>query len=262
MDLKGALQRRDTRFGLSSLRRATPDSNDESNDTSPLDNDSSKKLKKRNLPSRDSSRGSSRESSLDYEAPRKMPRLSQEEAKTSLKALYLPQAVQHKVRAVGNVRMKHSSPWDSLRKLFCLMLEDSVTIAIRKDIASQKDALFVAVRQFSGPDADQKVDMLRRIQNENFLAFLDCFSFEESRYVVLEHEINKEEKLPVTLRQFALISPYPTEEELAVILEQVSLLQGIRHILICKADSQGPKIPRVDRLRAWCINVQEHPNWY
>jgi hypothetical protein len=34
------------------------------------------------------------------------------------------------------------------------MLEDSVTIAIRKDITSQKDALFVAVRQFSGPNAD------------------------------------------------------------------------------------------------------------
>jgi hypothetical protein len=117
------------------------------------------------------------------------------------------------------------------------MLKDSVTIAIRKDITSQKDALLVAVRQLSGPNADRKVDMLRRIQNENFLQFLDCFSFEESRYVVLEHEINKEEKLPVTLRQFALISPYPTEEQLAVILRQVSLLQEVRHMLICKADS-------------------------
>jgi hypothetical protein len=92
------------------------------------------------------------------------------------------------------------------------MLEDSVTIAIRKNIANQKDALLVAIRQLSGPDADRKVDILQRIQNENFLAYLDCFSFEESRYIVLEHEINKEEKLPITLRQFALISPYPTKE--------------------------------------------------
>jgi hypothetical protein len=114
MDLKRrGLQRRDTRFGLSSLRRPTPDSDDElNNTTSLLDNDSSKKLRKRSLASRDSSGNSSRESSLDYEAPLKMPRLLQdrEEAKTSLKALYLPQAVQHKVRAVGNVRMKHSLP--------------------------------------------------------------------------------------------------------------------------------------------------------
>ena len=104
------------------------------------------------------------------------------------------------------------------------MLEDSITIAIRKDIASQKDALLVAVRQFLGRNVDQKVDMLQRIQNENFLAFLECFSFKESHYVVLEHEINKEEKLPVTLRQFALISPYYTKEDLATILQLVSLL--------------------------------------
>jgi hypothetical protein len=224
---KRGLQRSDTRFGLSSLR-ATPDSDGSNDTTSLLDNDPPRKLKKRSLArrdsSQDSSRNSSRESSL--EAPLKMPRLLQdrEEAKTSLKELYLPQVVQHEVRAVGNVRMKHSSPWDSYKELFHLMLEDSVTIAIRKNITSQKDALFVAVRKFSGPDADRKVDMLRRIRNENFLALLECFSFGESRYVVLEHEINKEEKLPVTLRQFALISPYPTEEQLAVILEQVSLL--------------------------------------
>ena len=107
------------------------------------------------------------------------------------------------------------------------MLEDSVTIAIRKDIASLEDALLVAMKQFSGPNANQKVDMLQRIKNENFLALLGCFSFEESCYVVLEHEINKEEKLLVTLCQFALISPYPTEEQLAVILKQVSLLQEV-----------------------------------
>lgn len=233
------VERRYTRFGLSSLR-ATPESGDESNNTtSLLDNDSSKKLKKRSLPSRDSSGKSSRESSL--EAPLKMPRFARdgdgEEAGPSLKALYLPQAVQHKVRAVGNVRMKHSSPWDSLRKLFCLMLEDSVTIAIRRDIACQKDALLVAVRQISGPDADWKVGMLQRIQNKNFLQVLDCFSFGESRYIVLEHEINREEKLPVTLRQFAIISPYLTEEELAIILGPVSLLWGVQHTLIWKSDS-------------------------
>jgi hypothetical protein len=80
------------------------------------------------------------------------------------------------------------------------MLKDSVTIAIWKDIASLEDALLVAVKQFLGPDADQKVDMLQRIKNKNFLAFLGCFSFEESCYAVLEHEINKKEKLPITLR--------------------------------------------------------------
>jgi hypothetical protein len=79
--------------------------------------------------------------------------------------------------------------------------------------------------------------MLQRIENENFLVLLRCFNFKESRYVVLEHKINKEEKLLITFRQFALISPYPTKEQLAVILKQVSLLQEVWRILICKADS-------------------------
>jgi len=79
------------------------------------------------------------------------------------------------------------------------MLEDSVTIAIQKDIASLEDTLLVAIKQFLGLNTDQKVDMLQRIKNKNFLALLGCFSFKESCYVVLEHEINKEEKLLVTL---------------------------------------------------------------
>jgi len=79
------------------------------------------------------------------------------------------------------------------------MLEDSVTIAIRKDIASPENTFLVAVKQFLGLNANQKVDMLQRIKNKNFLALLGCFSFEESCYIVLEHKINKEEKLLVTL---------------------------------------------------------------
>ena len=101
------------------------------------------------------------------------------------------------------------------------MLEDSVTIA------SQKDGRFVAVRQFLGPDADRKINMLQRIQNKkvpNFLAFLDCFSFEGIQYAVFEHEINDKEKLPVTLAQYALIAPHLTEQQLATILGPVSLI--------------------------------------
>jgi hypothetical protein len=66
MDLqKRGLQRRDTWFGLSSLRRATPDSDKSNDTTSLLSNNSSRKLKKRSLASQDSSRNSSQESSLE-----------------------------------------------------------------------------------------------------------------------------------------------------------------------------------------------------
>jgi hypothetical protein len=214
-----SLVRKNTRFGL---RGATPESDDESSDTrSPVaeSTDGSSKLKKRNWASRD-----------DEAPPRKRQfsrDRSDEETGTGLKSLYLPQAV-------GNVRMKDSSPWESLTEEFSLMLNDSVTIA------SQKNGRFVAVREFSGPDAYRKVNMLQKIQDKmqniqdnNFIAFLDCFSFEGSCYVVFEHEIDYKEhgityweKFPVTLSQYALIIPYPTEQQLATILGQVSPPRG------------------------------------
>jgi hypothetical protein len=107
-----------------------------------------------------------------------------------------------------------------------LKLNDSVIIA------TQKDGRFVAVREFSGPDADRKINMLQRIRHENFLAFLECFNLEGSRFAVFEHEITRGEKLSVTLNHYALIAHYPTEPQLAIILEQVSPLMPIRNILI------------------------------
>ena len=135
---------------------------------------------------------------------------------------FTPHVMQSKASASGVVRIQHSSPWKSLIKRFTLSLEDSVTIA------SREGGLFVAVREFSGPDTEQKVAMLQRIRKDNpteFLAFLECFSFEGSHFVVFEHEIIKGgEKLAVTLNHYALIQNYPTESQLAIILEQVSLL--------------------------------------
>ena len=186
-----SLSRRNTRFGLSSVRRATSESDDESNGTG-----SSGKLRK--LPSQDN-RGPLDVSPQPWD-------------KASLQQVHVSQEIQSKVGAVDNLSMKNSSPWKSLTKYFFLMLNDSVIIA------SQKNSRLVTVREFSGLDADRKVKMLQRIWYKNFVKFLDCFNFEESRYVVLEHEISSEEKLAITLRQYALITPYPTEQELATII--------------------------------------------
>jgi hypothetical protein len=209
-----SLERRGTLFGPPSIRGATPDSHENGSiEANPLlvssDNDS-KRLKKRVW------------AAGDQEAPpirRQSEGKDLGEARQSLDR-FTPRAMQSKASASGNVRMQHSSPWGSLTKHFTLSLEDSVTIA------SRKDGLFVAVREFSDPDADRKVAMLRRIQNENLpnlLAFLECFSFEGSHFAVFEHEITRGEKLPVTLRHYALIKHYPTESQLAIILRQVSL---------------------------------------
>jgi hypothetical protein len=217
-----SLERRGTLFGPPSIRGVTPDSHEngsiEANPLLVASGNDSKRLKKRVW------------AAEDEEAPpirRKSEGKDLEEARQSLDR-FTPQAMQSKASASGNVRMQHSSPWGSLTKRFTLSLEDSVTIA------SREDGLFVAVREFSGPDADRKVSMLRRIRNENLrnlLAFLECFSFKGSRFAVFEHEITRGEKLPVTLSHYALIKHYPNESQLAIILRQVSLLWAIRHIL-------------------------------
>jgi hypothetical protein len=67
------------------------------------------------------------------------------------------------------------------------MLNNSVTIA------SQKDRRFVTIKKFLGLDTDQKVNMLQKIKDKNFIAFLDWFGFKGSYYIVFEHEINYKE---------------------------------------------------------------------
>ncbi len=211
MDLK----RRDNRFGMPSLRGFTPDSvENESNQQAPPlvapGNDSNKLKKRAWVPQAE-------------ETPPNIRRQSEgkdrDEVRQSPERI-IPPAVQSKVAAVGMVMIQHSSPWESLKKRFSLSLEDSVTIA------SRKDGLFVAVREFSGPDADREVCTLQRIRQENlpnFLAFLECFSFKGSLYAVFEHELTRNEKL-LTLSHYALIKRYPTEPQLAFIIGQVSLL--------------------------------------
>ncbi|CZR65348.1 uncharacterized protein PAC_15248 [Phialocephala subalpina] len=179
------LQRRVTQFGLPSLRETTPVSNDkESNETgyalAAHDNDSNN-LRKRTLGSRDGG------------APAKIPRhLEDSDRGKPRPSPNRLDILRGQPKAVDDVNILHSSPWEKLKGRFTLSLEDSVIIA------SRRDGTFVAVRKFSGPDADGKASMLQRIRRENLsnlLKILEFFSFEESPYVVFEHEITREEKL-------------------------------------------------------------------
>jgi hypothetical protein len=94
-------------------------------------------------------------------------------------------------------------------------------------ITTQKDRRFVAVKEFLGPDADRKINILQQIRHKNFLAFLECFNLKGSCFTVFKYEITKEKKLSVTLNHYALIAHYLTEPQLAIILKQVSLLMPI-----------------------------------
>jgi hypothetical protein len=228
--------RSNTRFKVSSSLRTAPGSDEsESNGGSPLatsDNDSSNKLKKRSWPSR------------NEEPPLKARRQSEDRysPRPSLNRLHIQQ-VQSKASTGDSVGMEHSSPWKNFKPGFPLSLEDLVIIA------GGKDGYLVAVREISGRDPDEKIGMLQRIQceggNKNLLALRGSFSSEGKRYAVFEHEYFGEEdlfhkdmfKLSINLTQFALNGPYATEQQLAMILGQVSPPGSVRSVLMSKADS-------------------------
>jgi hypothetical protein len=127
----------------------------------------------------------------------------------------------------GELKIKEGSPWvkdgsswvvDSCIPRWKLDLNDKVIIASRGDTS------LVAVRNFSGPDAEKKVQTLWRIKHDKFIALLGCFCSENSLYAIFEHDISKEETIVVTLSQFALSDPYIDEFQLAKILGQVGPL--------------------------------------
>jgi hypothetical protein len=215
-----ALQRSGTRFGPSSMREATPGSDGHSTDARSSgpnsDNDSTTKLKKRGL--------GSRNGEPSIKTRRIEPGRSRDDARTGLKELHMPRVVVSGLRTVGYSSMKHESPWQDLKKRYSLELNDLVTIA------SREDKRLVAVRKFSGPGAEWKIDMLQRIQDKNFVALLDCFSFDGSCYAILEHETGDKESFLITLSQFALVAHYPDEFELAAVLGQVRPPRDVQHI--------------------------------
>ena len=212
-----ALQRSNTRFSLSSLRTAPPKVTNRSTKTRPArkvsNSDPLKKLKKRGA------------ASPNAEPPAKKWRIAQdtseEVASTGLRELHIPQVVESGLGVIDYVVTEHGSPWEDLKLQFKMTLNDTLIVA------SRNDKSLVAVRSFSGPDAKRKVNVIRRIQyrkkHKNFVVLLGCFNFEDSFYIVLEHNIKEKETLLITLSQFALAEPYLGETKLAAILGQISL---------------------------------------
>ena len=100
-------------------------------------------------------------------------------------------------------------------KVFELKLEDYVIIAVRKDPSCE----IVSIKSFNDSDADVKMKMLQRVRNNNSIAFLDAFTFNQTCYAIFEHE-----HIIVSLAQFVLSPAYPTELHLVAVLGQVKLL--------------------------------------
>ncbi len=112
--------------------------------------------------------------------------------------------------------MKNESSWKSYRKVFQLKLDRFITVAVRREFLRKR----VVVKSFSGPDSHEKLHMLHHIRHDNFVAVLESFSFEEFFYVILE-------RMNISLVQIVASSSYLDEQELAAILEQIALANGM-----------------------------------
>lgn len=130
---------------------------------------------------------------------------------TGLRRLKLLNVLGPQVKAFKLV--KYESPWNSYEKIddFRVDFGNFVTMAQRKDSSFK----VVTVRSFRGPDAEDMLQMLQRIQHGNFVSVLEVFSSQESFHIIFEH-------IPISLHHFADIPDYPNELELASILGQVS----------------------------------------
>lgn len=109
---------------------------------------------------------------------------------------------------------KSGSPWLNFEASYGIRfgIDFRVTVAERK--ASPYDV--VAIRSFPGAMDDTRVQMLRRVQHDNFVTVLDIFRSKESTHVVFEHA-------HVSLYEIARSRETLTKIELASILGQVRL---------------------------------------
>ncbi|KFY97779.1 hypothetical protein V500_01918 [Pseudogymnoascus sp. VKM F-4518 (FW-2643)] len=142
--------------------------------------------------------------------------------KSGLRDLQVVKAAQSGVSVLDRT-VQFESPWARFCEKFELNLGGYVSIVA--DRSPPYDVFMV--KRLEGPDAAQKVRMLRRVRHQNFHNMVDCFSFEGSHYAVFQH-------LPVTLDNIVYSPPYPTELELAAALAQI--VKGLNYLASCQLE--------------------------
>ncbi|KFZ20230.1 hypothetical protein V501_00264 [Pseudogymnoascus sp. VKM F-4519 (FW-2642)] len=142
--------------------------------------------------------------------------------KSSLRELQVVKAAQSGA-SVLDCTVQFGSPWARFCEKFELNLGGYVPIVA--DLSPPYDLLMV--KRLEGPDAAQRVHMLRRVRHQNFHNMVECFNFEGSHYAVFQH-------LPVTLDNIVYSPPYPTELELAAALAQI--VKGLKYLASCRLE--------------------------
>lgn len=129
--------------------------------------------------------------------------------RATLAARHLPATADPGTHRVA--KMREEDPWARYRKVYEIMIDGFVTVAIRKDKTREP----VIVRRFleNGPPAAE-TKKLHELHHENILT-LESFSFEGYRHLILE-------RISVSLVDVVACPHYLSVPELVAILKQVS----------------------------------------
>jgi hypothetical protein len=122
----------------------------------------------------------------------------------------LPAAAEAGASVLEYIPTKRESPWNSFREAYELNLDGFVSVASQRSFPHDS----VIVKLLKGPGIEEKLRMLEKIRHRNIHAVLECFIFQDCRYVVFEH-------VPISLSHIVKSPSYLSELELAAILAQV-----------------------------------------
>jgi hypothetical protein len=126
-------------------------------------------------------------------------------------------------------------PWELYRKVYDIMIDDFVTVAVRKD-KSYEPVMVRTYREDGSPTAETK--KLHQIHHDNLLALHESFSFRGYRHLILERET-------ISLIEVVACPHYPTVHELVAVVGQVSLMRVMRDTMLTFAGRDRPLLSRI-----------------
>ncbi|KAH6672611.1 kinase-like domain-containing protein [Halenospora varia] len=121
------------------------------------------------------------------------------------------------IDAPRDLKARKESPWGSYTEVLNLNLNGPITVAERKSPHSG----LVAIKVFPSTAAEKALYRHQHIKHDKIVTVLDAFTTETSLYIVLEH-------LPISLRQVVEGAKYPTERQLAAMVQQI--LRGLVYL--------------------------------
>jgi hypothetical protein len=135
------------------------------------------------------------------------------------KSLGLPQ-IDDSEDASSSFILRDESPWDTYRRALNCKLAGTVIIAVHCNRPSR----IIAIREYSGDDADKMIQRFRHFNHPNILSARECYTHGSSMYALVED-------LPLTLEHLVgCRNLYPNEAELASMIWQVFHLPNCKRL--------------------------------